>query len=933
MTSSPSLVDQLIQLLERQPGWRLWMGLSVVCLLSAEIIVGIMDFLLKGEVTADYLLTGLVVTGLVAPVTLAGLSRLLEHSRQVKVDALELQSLRVNKYMQVGLDAARMMFWELDLKRGTLSFDDSRLHWLGLESSEGLHTMAAFLDKVHPDDRAHLMKDVDRLPVARPLGKGREYRMQMSDGSWGWHRVAAEVAERDAHGRATVLAGGTVNVTAFKQSEFALRASEDRANRLAAMLRLVSDNVPDMIWAKDLEQHYLFANKAMCEQLLCAGSTDQVVGLDDLYFAQRERDDHPDNPLWHTYGESCRATDSETLRQGKALQFEESGYVRGRWMVLDAYKAPLLDDHGLVIGTVGSARDVTAQRAAQDKLRLASMVLEHSSEALLATDADNRIVDVNPAFTTLTGYTRDEVIGQTPSILNSGRQGADFFKTLWHELHTRGRWQGELWNRRKNGQVYAEWLTINTIYHEDGSVHRRVALFSDVTEKKLAEELIWRQANFDTLTGLPNRRMFMDRLGQGLIKAQRSSQKLVLLYLDLDHFKEVNDTLGHEAGDMVLNEAARRISGCVRASDTVARLAGDEFTVILDELVDPARVEGIALNIIAALAQPFDTDEHRAQVTVSIGVTVYPDDGADINRLMENADQAMYEAKRAGRNRCSFFTCDTRLRVQCQIDLMDDLRLALSNGQLALHYQPIVDLQTGELRKVEALLRWHHPQRGLIGPDVFVPLAEECGLIHPLGEWVFEQALAQAQHWSRAIRHRFKISLNLSPLQLLQAQVQCMAWQQKLTPGGLGGENFVIEISEDLLQDDSLPVAAQLQAFQDAGVGVSVDHAGAGLATFLALKRRSVDYFKIEKATIHQLAPDSDALAIVHALVVMAHHLDLKVIAEGVETLQQHRLLCGVGCDLGQGFFYARPMPGDEIEALFARAGHWDLTAGAPRQA
>lgn len=924
---------QLIQVLERQPGWRLWTGLLAVCLLSVEIIVGTMDFLLKGEVSADYLLTALVATSLVAPFILIGLIRLLENSRQSKVDALELQRLRVSKYMQVGMDAAHMVFWELNLTRGTLAFDDARLHWLGVEPSDALHTVAGFLDRVHPDDRAQLLVDTDGLPVVRPLDKGREYRLLLLDGSWGWHRVAGQVAERDAQGRATVLAGGTVNVTAFKQAEFALRASENRANQLANMLRLVSDNVPDMIWAKDLERRYLFANKAMCEQLLCAASTEDVIGRDDLFFARLQREAHPDNPLWHTYGETCQATDDEVLRQGKTLQFDESGYVRGKLMVLDAHKAPLLDDRGLVIGVVGSARDVTAQRVAQDKLRLASMVLEHSSEALLATDADNRIVEVNPAFTTLTGYTRDEVIGQTPRILNSGRQNVDFFKAMWHELNIRGHWQGELWNRRKNGEVYAEWLTINTIYHEDGSVHRRVALFSDVTEKKLAEELIWRQANFDTLTGLPNRRMFMDRLGQGLIKAQRGSQKLALLYLDLDHFKEVNDTLGHEAGDAVLTEAARRISSCVRASDTVARLAGDEFTVILDELVDPARVEVIAMNIIAALARPFDTDGQKAQVTVSIGITLFPDDGSDINRLMENADQAMYDAKRAGRNRCSFFTCNTRLRVQNQIDLMNDLRLALGNGQLSLHYQPIVDLQTGELRKVEALLRWHHPQRGLVGPDEFIPLAEECGLIHPLGEWVFEQALAQAQHWSQAMRQRFKISLNLSPLQLLQAQVQCLAWQQKLTPGGLGGENFVIEISEDLLQDDSLPVAAQLQAFQDSGVGVSVDHAGAGIVSFLALKKRSVDYFKIEKATIHQLAPDSDALAIVHGLVVMAHHLHLQVIAEGVETLQQHRLLCEVGCDLGQGYFYAKPMSGDEIEALFARAGHLDLTGAVPRQA
>jgi len=921
-----SLSSRLIHFLERQPGWRLWIGFSAVCLLTVEMVLAAMELVLKGAITPDYLLTGLVAAGLVAPVALAGLVRLLENSRQSRALAVELQSLRDRKYMRVALDAARMVFWELDLARGTLAFDESRLHWLGMERSEDLHTVAGFLKRIHPDDRGQLV-NADGFPVMRPGDPGREYRVLLSDGSWGWHRVAGQVAESDAQGRATVLAGGTVNITALKLAELALRVSEERASRLATMLRLVSDNVPDMIWAKDLDKRYLFANKAMCEQLLGAASPDEVIGRSDLFFAQRERDTHPANPLWHTFGEACQATDDETLRRRKAMQFDESGFVRGQWMVLDAHKAPLVDDHGQLIGVVGSARDVTAQQAAQDKLRLAALVLDNSSEAMLATDANNCIVDVNPAFTTLTGYTREEVIGQTPKVLNSGRQGAEFFKAMWHDLNTCGHWQGELWNRRKNGEVYAEWLTINTIFHEDGSVRRRVALFSDVTEKKLAEELIWRQANFDTLTGLPNRRMFMDRLAQGLLKAQRRSQKLALLYLDLDHFKEVNDTLGHETGDLLLAEAARRITGCVRASDTVARLAGDEFTVILPEVDDPAHVEVIARNIIAALAGPYVLDGRSALVTVSIGITLYPADATGIDKLMENADQAMYEAKRAGRNRLNFFTRAIALRAQEQVALMDDLRLALTNGQLTLHYQPIVDLRTGELHQVEALLRWHHPQRGWVGPAEFIPLAEDCGLIHPLVDWVFAQAMTQARHWSRAMRQQFKISLNISPLQLLQAQANRSGWRGQLASGGMRGERFVIEISENLLQDESPLVQEQLQAFQDAGIGVSVGQEGAGFTTFLALKKRAVDYFKIEKTTIHNLAPDSDALAMAHALVVMAHHLHLKVIAEGVETLQQHHLLREIGCDLAQGFFYAKPMPADEIETLFASGACVNLPA------
>ena len=921
-----ALSVQLIHFLERQPGWRLWLGFSLACLVAVEVIVSLMDLLLNGEVSWDYLLTGLVAAGLVAPLSLAGLTHLLETTRQAKADALELQSLRASKNLQVSLDAARMLFWELDLARGALAYDDSRLHWLGLEPAQALHTVDGFMALVHPDDRAKLLNPAQQSFI-RPNEPGREYRIRLPDGRWVWHRTVARVAARDAAGQPTLLAGGTVNITGQKQAELALRASEERANRLATMLRLVSDNVPDMIWAKDLNRRYLFANKAICEQLLGASSTDEPLGRDDLFFAQRQRASHPEDANWHTFGEICRDTDGDTLRSGKPMRFDEAGFVGGRFVSLEVHKAPLVDDHGQLMGVVGTARDVTEQKAAQDKLRLASLVLEHSSEALLATDADNRIVEVNPAFTALTGYTRDEVLGRNPSLLSSGRQGPDFYKAMWHDLTTQGHWQGELWNQRKNGEVFAEWLTINTIYHPDGSVHRRVALFSDVTQKKLAEELIWKQANFDALTGLPNRRMFLDRLAQDLLKAQRSGHRLAVFFLDLDHFKEVNDRLGHETGDLLLREAAQRLSACVRASDTVARLGGDEFTVILPDVDAPARVETIAHNIIGALSRPYALNGHLAHITVSIGITFYPQDATDIESLLENADQAMYEAKRNGRNSFDVFTRALQDRAQGHVDLMADLRQAMGNGQLKLYFQPIVSLQSGKLHKVEALLRWYHPQRGMVGPAEFIPLAEECGLIHALGDWVFEQAVAQARRWSGLAGGEVKMALNLSPLQLLRAHVRRLGWGEQLALSGLRGDNFVIEIPENLLHDSSQVVKDQLKVFQDAGTGVSVDHVGAGCTTFMELKKRQVDYFKIERSTIQNLAPGSDELALARAVVVMAHQLSLSVIAEGVETRQQHRLLCELGCDFAQGYFYAKPMAAEGIELLLAQGAQLHLPA------
>lgn len=637
-----------------QPGWRLWLIFSLASVLGAELIVSAMSWLLQGAITLDYLLTGLVAAGCVAPASLAVLTRMLEDHRQFKEHLMAFEGLRVQKNLQLSLDGAHLVFWELDLVSKHISFDESRLHWLGLAPDLMLHTLDDWLALVHADDRLAVVDSLGQ-PVESMDGKGHEYRLLCPDGSCVWHRTFSRIAQRDATGRPVLLTGVTFNITQSKVAEQALQASEARANRLATMLRLVSDNVPDMIWAKDLNKNYLFANKAMCEQLLGAASTDEPVGRNDLFFAYRARALQPDKPLWHTFGECCQDTDEQTLRHGKPLRFEETGFVRGQSVSLDVHKAPLLDDHGQLIGTVGSARDVTAQKAVQDKLRLASLVLDHSSEAMLATDADNHIVDVNPAFTTLTGYTRDEVLGKTPAVLQSGRQSEDFYLAMWRDLETKGRWQGELWNKRKNGEIYAEWLTVNTIYHDDGSVNRRVALFSDVTEKKQAQDLIWKQANFDALTGLPNRRMFHDRLAQDLIKAHRGGLRVAVFFLDLDHFKEVNDTLGHDMGDVLLVETGRRISACVRASDTVARLGGDEFTVILPELDDLTRVKDIASSINQSLAQVFELDGHSAHVSASIGITLYPDDAISAEALMQNVDRAMYEAKRAGRGRFCFY--------------------------------------------------------------------------------------------------------------------------------------------------------------------------------------------------------------------------------------------------------------------------------------
>lgn len=570
------------------------------------------------------------------------------------------------------------------------------------------------------------------------------------------------------------------------------------------------------------------------------------------------------------------------------------------------------DDQGQWFAAVCTVQDVTERKLAELELQISTSVYQTLGEGVLLADADNRIVSVNPAFTELTGCTLEDVLGRDPNLLKSGHHDESFYHELWQSLLNTGGWQGEIINRRKNGELFTEWLSIHTVRDDQGRVLRRIGLFTDISERKRNEDKIWRQANYDDLTGLPNRQLFRDRLEQDIQRTGRAGHILALLFIDLDRFKEVNDTIGHLAGDRLLVDVARRIVRCVRKTDTVARLGGDEFTVVMSDMHHGERIDLAAQSILDALAKPFQIDDEVVYLTASIGISLFPNDGADVTKLMQCADQAMYAAKQY-RSQFRYFTYELYDAAVARRQMANELRESLGRGEFDVYYQPIVDLQTGTIEKAEALIRWRHPRLERIGPAEFIPVAESSGLINALGDWVFREA----SRWVLERRARtgapFQVSINKSPLQFLSDQTAA-SWLAWLDVIGLAGEAIVIEVTEGLLLNNRPETLEKLTQFRQAGMQLAIDDFGTGYSALAYLKKFHVDFLKIDQGFVHDVADDGKNQALVAAMIDMAHTLGIRVIAEGVETESQRDWLMAAGCDYGQGYLFGRPVPADQID-------------------
>lgn len=712
------------------------------------------------------------------------------------------------------------------------------------------------------------------------------------------------VACQRVNDKVQLVISGMLDITSQKQAESAMRSSQEQ-------LALVLGSSDLGLWDWDIKTNRVDRNERCAELLGC--SVDELKHNERLWI----NGIHPQDrvAVLHSIDAHLKGQSAQHSIEYRLVSL--SGETR--W-ILDSGKVVSRDEKGVPLRMCGTHTDITDRKRVEESLKLAASVYNNSSEAMSVQDSQGKIITINSAFSEITGYRQDEVIDHHIDILRCERSKNCQFEQMMSQIMETGKWQGELWLKHKNATEYIVWLTINTIYDSQGEVYRRVALFSDITEKKQTEQLIWKQAHYDPLTGLPNRRMLLEYLGTELLKSERNNQHFALMFLDLDYFKEVNDTLGHDVGDQLLIEAAKRLKSCIRESDVVARLGGDEFTVVLSAIEDHKGVDKVAGNILSRLSEPFNLGNETAYISGSIGITLYPDDASTIDSLLKHADQAMYAAKDLGRNRFHYFTASMQEDARYRMILIRDLRQAVNKKEFEVYYQPIIDLTTGEMYKAEALIRWHHPQRGMVSPSEFIPIAEDTGLIIEIGNWVFAQAAKQSAHWRDKFGVEIQISINKSPIQFRDEGDSFEDWILQLKQLNLTSNSICVEITEGLLLDASMGVSEKLLAYRDAGIQVSLDDFGTGYSSLAYLKKFDIDYLKIDQSFTRNLASDTDDVTLCEAIIVMAHKLGMMVIAEGIETEYQRNILAKAGCDYGQGYLYSRAIPAADFEQTYILA-------------
>jgi len=688
--------------------------------------------------------------------------------------------------------------------------------------------------------------------------------------------------------------------TAYRR-ELAARVDRERALR---MLDTVAESTDDAIYAKDTEGRYLLFNPAASRAV--GKPVEEVLG----------RDDRAIFPL--AQAEMLMRFNREIMATGKARTAEEELDTPGGRRIFLATKGPLRDAGGKIVGTFGISRDITDRKRAEAEMRIAATAFE-SQQAMMITDDKSIILRVNRAFSEMTGYAAAEAVGRSPAFLKSGRHDAAFYRELWATLARDGVWQGEIWNRRKNGEIYPELMAISAVTDDAGCITHYVGAFTDISYSKRAEEIIHSLSFYDVLTKLPNRRLLAERVKQATQASLRSGHHGAVMFIDLDNFSALNDTRGYDVGDRVLVEIARRIVASIHADDTVARLGGDEFVAVVQGLSaesEQAAIQAadIAERIRGAIGASLIVEGDEYHASASLGIRLFRGEELGVEDLLRQADASMYQIKQLGRGRVHFFDIDMQSALEERVSLENWLRKALPT-QLQLHYQPQVD-DNGKILGAEALVRWQHPERGMISPAAFIPMAEETGLILPIGHWVLETACRQLTIWEASPRTRhLSLAVNVSARQFHQADFSTQV-RETLRATGANPGRLKLEITESMLIDHGDAIIEKMSILKAEGIRFSLDDFGTGFSSLSYLRRLPLDQLKIDQSFVREAHLNANDAAIVRTVIALGNSLGLAVIAEGVETEEQRNFLAVHGCHNYQGYLFGKPAPVEDFERL-----------------
>ncbi|VXC06188.1 GGDEF domain-containing protein [Pseudomonas sp. 8Z] len=683
----------------------------------------------------------------------------------------------------------------------------------------------------------------------------------------------------------------------YNEKKQALSANEER-------LRLALEASHSGLWDMDMASQRIFFSECYTD----------LLGIDQATLGHTREQ-------WATF---LHPDDRERVLQKIEVSLQLPDYQNtyrmrhadGSYRWIHSRGRLLFTADGKPMRFIGVVSDITQRRTDEDSLRQAAAVFDATQEGVLVTDAKRRIVHINPAFSRITGYSRDEIIGQTPGLLKSGRHGEAFYQDIWKSLRKHGTWAGEIWNRRKSGEIYPQWQSIRVIHDTQGNISHYVAVFSDITALKRSQRELDYLAHHDPLSNLPNRLLFTERVTHALERSSTEQPGTVLL-IDLDHFKHINESLGHNVGDLLLRAVGERLLKAIPSGCTLARLGGDEFGLLQDQCGEAALAAELAQQLLHSLEAPFCLDSHELYISASIGISLFPHDADSVEQVLRNADSALFKAKSSGRESFAFYEQELTDYARQRVELASSLRHAFENEELRVFYQPLHDLRDGQVVGFEALVRWQHPERGLLPPGEFIPIAEDNGMIGAIDLWVLEQACRQMVRWDQSKSGPSFVAVNVSSRLFGRGELDLRV-AQVLAETGLAPAKLELEVTESAVMDDPAAALSLLTRLQALGVRLAIDDFGTGYSSLARLKRLPVHKLKLDQSFVRGLPHDSEDAAIARAVITLGHSLGLKVLAEGIEAAEQAEFLRNLGCDYGQGYHFGRPQPAAPVTARHA---------------